>query len=63
MGGEQTQSAIEQILAALTTWGNTFKTDATSMITTMLPIALTVLGLSIAVMFGIKFFRKVANKA
>lgn len=54
---------MEAITQALTTWGTTFATDAQTMITTMLPIALGVVGLSIAVMFGIKFFRKVANKA
>ena len=60
---ENNASGIDAVLTALTTWGNSFKTDATSMITSMLPIALAVLGLSIAVMFGVKFFRKVANKA
>lgn len=54
---------MEAVTTALTTWGTQFSSDATSMITTMLPIALGVLGLSLAVMFGIKFFRKVANKA
>lgn len=60
---EGSQTAIQQVQTALSSWGSTFQTDATSMITTMLPYALGVLGLSIAVMFGIKFFRKVANKA
>lgn len=54
---------MEAIQTALTTWGTQFATDAQSMITTMLPIALGIVGLSIAVMFGVKFFRKVANKA
>lgn len=54
---------MQSITTALTTWGTTFATEAETMITTMLPIALGVVGLSIAVMFGIKFFRKVANKA
>lgn len=54
---------MEAIQTALTTWGTQFASDATSMITTMLPIALGVLGMSIAVFFGIKFFRKVAGRA
>lgn len=54
---------MQAIQTALTTWGTSFASDAESMITTMLPIALGVVGLSIAVMFGVKFFRKVANKA
>lgn len=54
---------MQSITTALSTWGASFATDAETMITTMLPIALGVVGLSIAVMFGIKFFRKVANKA
>ena len=56
-------TAIQSVTAALSSWGTSFQSDATSMITTMLPYALGVLGLSLAVMFGIKFFRKVANKA
>lgn len=54
---------MQSITTALSTWGTSFASDAETMITTMLPIALGVVGLSIAVMFGIKFFRKVANKA
>ena len=52
---------MESIQTAITTWGTTFSSDVTSMITTILPIALGVVGLTMAVMFGIKFFRKVAK--
>lgn len=54
---------MESIVTALSTWGTTVTTDVTTMITTMLPIALGIVGLSLAVMLGIKFFKKVANKA
>ena len=60
---ENGATGISSITSALSTWGSSFATDATTIITTMLPIALGVVGLFMAVMLGIKFFRKVANKA
>lgn len=44
--------------------GNSAQTAATQMtgvITTMLPIILSVLGVSVAVQFGLKWFRKIKN--
>lgn len=37
--------------------------DMTGMIQTMLPIALGVVGVGLAVMFGIKYFKKLTNRA
>lgn len=37
--------------------------DLTEMITTMLPIALGVVGVGLAVTFGIKYFKKLTNRA
>lgn len=54
---------MEALQTALTTWGTQFSTDATSMLTTLAPIALGVVGLGLALMFGIKKFRQIANKA
>lgn len=56
-------SGISALQTALTTWGTQFATDATSMLTTLAPIALGVVGLGLALMFGIKKFRQIANKA
>lgn len=56
-------SAISSITTALSTWGTSFSSDATSVVTTMLPIALGILGLFMAIKLGIKFFRNTANKA
>ena len=53
---------MEAIQTAITTWGTSFATDAQSMIATVLPIALGIVGLSAAVMFGIKFFLRLKNK-
>lgn len=54
---------MEALQTALTAWGTQFSTDATSMLTTLAPIALGVVGLGLALMFGIKKFRQIANKA
>lgn len=54
---------MEALQSALTTWGSQFGADATSMLTTLAPIGLGVVGLGLALMFGIKKFRQIANKA
>lgn len=54
---------MESIQTAISTWGTSFSADVTSMITTVLPIALGVVGLVMAVKFGIKFFKSTVNKA
>lgn len=53
---------MEELTTAITTWGNTFKADATTMLTTVAPIALAVVGLGMALMFGIKKFKQISNK-
>ena len=41
----------------------TVASDMTGMITSLLPIALGVVGTGLAVMFGIKYFKKLTNRA
>lgn len=55
-------SSMDALTTAISTWGNQFKTDATSMLTTVAPIALGIVGLGMALMFGIKKFKEIYNK-
>ena len=53
---------MEAITTALTEWGTSMTSDVTSMVTTMLPIALGIVGLFFAVKKGIQFFKSTAGK-
>ena len=53
---------MQAITNTMSTWGTQVASDVESILTALLPIALGVLGLSIAVMFGINFFRKVVGE-
>lgn len=50
---------MESITTAMTGAVNTIATDCTSLIAGILPVALPVLGVVIAVSFGLKFIKKV----
>lgn len=52
---------MESITTALSTWGTTLSSNVTSIVTTMLPIALGVVGTFLAVRLGIRFFKSVAK--
>lgn len=52
---------MESITTALSTWGTSVSGDVTSIITTMLPIALGIVGTFLAVRLGIRFFKSVAK--
>ena len=51
------------IVTALSTAFTSISSDLTSTMTTILPIALGVLGMGIVIMFGVKWFKKITNKA
>lgn len=52
---------MESIITAMTTGVGTIVSNVEDMIAGILPVALPVLGLSIAVMFGLKFIKKVTK--
>lgn len=58
---EETSSS-SAITSAFTTWATGLVSDITSSITSILPGALTVVGIGILVTIGIKTFKKVASK-
>lgn len=49
---------MESILSAFTTGVGTIATDVTSLISGILPVALPVVGIGIAVAYGLKFVKK-----
>lgn len=51
------------VVSALTDSASTIATDALSVITSVLPIAIPVLAGGIVVMFGIKFIKRITAKA
>lgn len=51
------------IVTALSSAFTTISSDLTTTMTTILPIALGVLGMGIVIMFGVKWFKKITNKA
>lgn len=51
------------IQTALTTAFTSITGDLTSVATAVAPIALGVIGLSLVVIFGIKMFKRITNKA
>lgn len=58
--------AADETSAVVTTMTASFQTivsDCMSAITGILPVALPLLGLSVAIMFGIKWFKKITGKA
>lgn len=53
---------MESVTSALTSSFTTIAENVTSVITVALPIALGVVGLKTAVVYGINFFKKIAGK-
>ena len=51
------------IVTALSTAFTSISSDLTTTLSTVLPIALSVLGMGIVIMFGVKWFKKITNKA
>lgn len=55
---EASGTANQAVVSSMTTVANDMVATATS----ILPVALTVVGLSLVIVYGIKMFKKIANK-
>lgn len=51
------------IVSALSTAFQTIASDLTSVITTIAPIALGIVGAGMVLVFGVKWFKRLTNKA
>lgn len=58
-GGSASSSAVTAMSSAFTTIAG----DMTSTLTTILPIALGVVGLGIVIKFGVKWFQRLSSKS
>lgn len=58
---ESTSSAMSSLITAVGTAFGTVKDDMFSMLGTVLPIALAILGAGLAITFGIKYFKKLSG--
>lgn len=58
VASEGAGTANQAVVGALTTTANDMVATGTSLI----PVALTVVGLSMAVIFGIRLFKRISNK-
>lgn len=56
------ETGITDIKAAMSSAMDTMKLDIVEMVATILPPALAVMGIGLAVAYGLKFFRKIAAK-
>ena len=61
--GADTSTALSSVESAMTTSFTSVGSSMTGMVAKILPIALPVMGALLLVGFGIKAFKKVANKA
>lgn len=63
MIGGESPSVSSSVISALQTAFNSIASDIGSVITTIVPIALGVVGAGLVLVFGIKWFKKLTNKA
>lgn len=56
-------SGSSSIVTALQTAFSSIASDVTSVLTTILPIALGVVGAGVVIIFGVKWFKRLTNKA
>lgn len=61
--GADTTSALSSVESAMTTSFTSVASSMTGMVAKILPIALPIMGILLVVGFGMKAFKKVANKA
>lgn len=61
--GPDTSSALSSVESAMTTSFTSVASSMTGMVAKILPIALPIMGILLVVGFGMKAFKKVANKA
>lgn len=62
-GAADTSSALSSVESAMTTSFTSVASSMTGMVAKILPIALPIMGILLVVGFGMKAFKKVANKA
>ena len=58
-----TPTVSESVVSALSTSFTTIASDLGSVITTTAPIALTIVGAGMVLLFGVKWFKRLTNKA
>lgn len=58
-----TPTVAENVVTALSTAFSTIATDLGSVITTIAPIALGIVGAGMVLIFGVKWFKRLTNKA
>lgn len=58
-----TATPAESVISALSTAFNTIAGNISSVLTTVAPIALTIVGAGMVLTFGIKWFKRLTNKA
>lgn len=56
-------SGASSVVSTLSTAFQSIASDLTSVITTIAPIALGIVGAGIALIFGVKWFKRLTNKA
>lgn len=61
--GADTGTALSSVESAMTTSFTSVASSMTGMVAKILPIALPIMGILLVVGFGMKAFKKVANKA
>lgn len=55
-------TAMSDIISALTTAMTSVKTDFFSALTSILPVALAIVGAGLVIVLGVKYFKRIANK-
>lgn len=63
MIGGESSSVSSSVITALQTAFNSIASDIGSVITAIVPIALGIVGAGLVLVFGIKWFKKLTNKA
>lgn len=58
-----TTTPMENIQSALSTAFSEISTNLSTTVTSILPIALGIVGMGIVIVFGVKWFKRLTNKA
>ena len=58
-----TPTPMENIQSALSTAFSEISTNLSTTVTSILPIALGIVGMGIVIVFGVKWFKRLTNKA
>lgn len=54
---------MEGLITSMTTAMSSIASDITSALTSIAPVAIPVIGIGLVVTLGVKFFKRIANKA